>query len=260
MRTNKVKSMLKRDLVTLGCWVTIGSGDVAEILSNLGFDWLLFDTEHSPLSLETIQYMIQATSATEIVPLVRVAANDMTLTKRALDIGAYGVIVPLVNNKDDAKRAVSYTRYPPRGIRGAGPRRCAQYGLRTKEYFEWAEEEILTIVQVETEEAVANIDDILSVEGIDVFFIGPTDLSTSLGVPGELNNPKYIRVVERLLESGKEHSVPAGIMTYNVEQAKDAVQRGFKFVSLAADFRNLILGTKTMLQAVAEKDQFENEK
>lgn len=250
MNPNRVKWMLKEGEVTFGTWVSIGNPDVAEILANLGFDWLVFDTEHGPLSIETVEHMIQATSGTNVVPLVRVGGNDMILIKRALDIGAYGVIVPLVNNREDAKNAVAYTRYPPRGVRGAGPRRCSLYGMRTREYFEWADKEILTVVQVETAQAVKNIEEIITVEGVDVFFIGPTDLTTSLGVRGEQDHPKFIEAMERVLETGKKHGVSAGIMTYSVEEARRALERGFTFVNLSVDFRHLIQGAKGMLEAV----------
>lgn len=249
MDPNRVKSLLSKGEMTLGTWVTIGNPDVAEILSHIGFDWLVFDTEHGPLSIETAQRMIQATSGTRVVPLVRVGSNDMVEIKRALDIGAYGIVVPLVNNKEDAKNAVAYTRYPPRGVRGAGPRRCGLYGIRTREYFDWADKEILTVVQVETEDSVSNIEDILTVDGVDAFFVGPTDLTTSLGVRGQMDHPKFVRALEKVLESGKRHGVPAGTMVFDLVQARKAVERGIKFISLASDFRLLIQGAKGMLDS-----------
>lgn len=249
MKPNQVKRKLRNGEVSLGTWVTIANSDVAEILANIGMDWLVFDTEHAPLSIETIEGMIQGTSGTDTVPLVRVAGNDMVLIKRALDIGSYGVIVPLVNTVDDAKKAVSYTRYPPKGVRGVGPRRCSVYGIRTQEYFRWADEEIITIVQVETAEAVSNIDDIMSVEGVDACFIGPNDLSTSLGNRGDQTDPRYIKAVERVLDASRKHSVPVGTMTYDANEVRLALSRGFKFISLSADFRHLIRGAKFMLDA-----------
>lgn len=249
---NRVKWMLKGGGAAFGTWVTIGNPEVAEILANVGFDWLVFDTEHAPLSLETVEWMMQATSGTRAVPLVRVAANDMAMVKRALDIGAYGVVVPLVNNREDAEKAVSYVRYPPKGVRGAGPRRCSTYGMRSKEYFDWASKEILTIVQIETAEAVANIGEILSVEGVDVFFIGPTDLTMSLGIPGRQNHPKFLRAIEKVLEAGSKSEVYPGTMAYSLEEARIALNRGFKFISLTTDFKHLVKGAKDMLDAVSE--------
>ncbi|MFQ5762469.1 MAG: HpcH/HpaI aldolase/citrate lyase family protein [Candidatus Bathyarchaeia archaeon] len=254
MKINRVKEMLSRGEVTLGTWVTIGSPDVAEILANLCFDWLVYDTEHAPLSIETVQSMIQATSATNVTSFIRVAWNDMVLIKRALDIGAYGVVVPWVNNRDDAIRAVKATQYPPKGVRGVGPRRSALYGLDSADYFRKAETELLTIVQIETPEAVKNIDDILTVEGVGLFFIGPTDLTTALGIEGvDQNHPKFIEALEKVLEAGGKYGVPGGIMTYNEHHVRNAVERGFKFISLASDFRLLITGAKSMLATAGNK-------
>jgi 2-dehydro-3-deoxyglucarate aldolase len=247
LNPNEVKQMLMRGETAYGTWVTIGNPEIAEILANAGFDWLVFDTEHAPLSLETIEWMMQATAASRIVPFVRVARNDMVMIKRALDIGAYGVVVPLVNNKEDAERAVSYARYPPRGVRGVGPRRCSAYGIRANEYFEWAEKEIMTIIQIETGEAVENIENMLTVDGVDAVFLGPTDLSTSLGVRGKLDHPKFTEALERVVKAASACGVPAGIMAYTAEQAHEARQRGFKIISLASDFRLLIQGAKAML-------------
>jgi 2-keto-3-deoxy-L-rhamnonate aldolase RhmA len=175
-----------------------------------------------------------------VVPLVRVGANDIAEIKRALDIVAYGVVVPLVNSREAVRKAVAYTRYPPNGVRGAGPRRAALYETQADEYFDWANKEILTIVQIETEEAVRNVDDIITVDGVDAFFVGPNDLSTSLAVRGELNHTKFIQALEKVLDSGKRHGVPAGTMAFNLSQARDAIAKGIKFVSLSADFRILI--------------------
>lgn len=253
MKVNKVKEILGRSEVALGTWVTIGNPDVAEILANLDFDWLVFDTEHSPLSIETVEAMIQATSGTDVVPFIRVAWNDVVLIKRALDIGAYGVVVPWVNNRDDAAKAVKATQYPPKGVRGAGPRRSALYGLDTEDYFIKAETEILTIVQIETTEAVNKIDEILTVDGVSLFFIGPTDLSTSLGIRGQQSHPKFLEALEKVLEAGRKYGVPGGIMTYNNEQVQKAFELGFKFISLTSDFRLLIKGADSFLEAVGRR-------
>jgi len=247
LKKNRLKEMLKKGEVTLGTWVTIGHPDVAEILANLGFDWLVFDTEHSPMSMETVQTMIQATSATQITPIVRVAWNDLPLVKRALDIGAYGVIVPMVNSKEEALNAVRACKYPPVGIRGVGPRRPSKFWTEFNEYFAVANEEIMVVVQVETAEAVDNLEEILSVDGVDAFFIGPSDLSVSMGLKGDLSHPKLLEMIERALATGKKIGVPAGIFVLSSDWTKRHIDQGFQFISIGSDTGFLMRGSNDAL-------------
>ena len=181
---NILKEKLKKGQAVIGTFISLGHPDVTELLSRLGFDWLLIDGEHSPIGLETMQVMMQAMNGSNCTPIVRPQWNDMVIIKRILDIGAHGVLVPWVNTKEEAEYAVSACKYPPKGLRGWGPRRA---GLFDPDYLQTANDEILVIVQIETKEAVSNVDDILSVEGIDACFIGPYDLSLSFG----LSSPKW---------------------------------------------------------------------
>src|ERR1043166_8081102 len=176
-----LKQKLRRGEVSIGTWVSIGHPDVAEILAGVGFDWLLFDMEHGPMTNETVHRMMQAMGEGPTVPLVRVASNNANAIGQALDGGAHGVMIPLVNTTEDARRAVAACKYPPDGIRGMGPRRATGYGRRFHEYVRNANRDLLVVVQIETPEAVANIDSILSVDGIDVAAIGPGDLAQSMG-------------------------------------------------------------------------------
>ena len=151
MKKNRVKQLLHSGKPTLGSWIQIGHPDVAEIMANMGFDWLVLDNEHGPYSTETTQLLIQAMSSTDTVPIVRVPWNDMVEIKRALDIGAYGVVIPMVNSKEEALHAVRACKYPPTGLRGVGPRRASRYGLDMKEYLRQANDEILIVIQIETQ-------------------------------------------------------------------------------------------------------------
>lgn len=238
---NRVKEILRKGGVALGVAVTIGHPEISEILSKIGFDWIVFDTEHSPLTIETVQTMIQAMRG-ETVPMIRVAWNDPVLIKRALDIGAYGVIIPWINSKREAVNAVKSCKYPPRGIRGVGPRRCADYGLRFREYISTADEEILVAIQLETKDAVENAEEILSVEGIDAFIIGPADLSTSLGFRGDWRRVEVEEAIYKLLEAGRRSGVPAGMFATSVENAKKWINEGFQFMCVASDLTFLIQG------------------
>jgi len=250
MKKNLVKELLHSGKLTLGSWIQIGHPDIAEIMANMGFDWLVLDNEHGPYSTETTQLLIQAMSSTETVPIVRVPWNDMVEIKRALDIGAYGIVIPWVNSKDEALYAVGACRYPPAGVRGVGPRRASRYGLDMREYLERANEEILIVVQIETQQAVDRIEEILSVEGIDAFFIGPLDLSTSLGYRGQVDHPKVRETLDKLVDAAKRAGVASGIYAYNLELAKGYIEKGFQFVSLADDTTLLIRGCQEFLDGI----------
>ena len=232
---NRLKRILKEGKVALGCAVSVNSPDVAEVLSMMGFDFMIYDTEHTPLSIETVQHLMQAAKGTDTVQIVRVAWNDLVLIKRALDIGSDGLIIPWVNNRNQAIEAVKACKYPPRGLRGVGPRRASEYGAKFREYIETADEDVMVIVQIETEEAVKNVEDILSVEGVDAFIIGPADLSTSLGIPLQFNHPKFIEAITRILEAGKKAGVPAGFFAPSAEAAKKYKEMGFQLLNIGSD-------------------------
>ena len=250
MKRNRVKQLLHSGKPALGSWVQIGHPDVAEIMASVGFDWLVLDNEHGPLSIETSQLLIQGMSSTETVPMVRVPWNDMVEIKRALDIGAYGVVIPSVNSKEEAQYAVRACQYPPAGVRGVGPRRASRYGLDMTEYVHQANDEILVVVQVETPQAIEHIDEILSVDGIDAFFIGPYDLSASLGYLGQPDHPKVVETFYKLLDAGKRAGVAGGIHATSLELAQRYIGRGFQFVALSGDGGLLIRGCQEILEGV----------
>lgn len=240
MFKNKVKRLLYERKAAIGAWVTINNIDVVEALSRVGLDWLLFDMEHGPLEVSDIQRLLPATNGTETVPLVRIPWNDFVTIKRVLDIGAYGIMVPWVNTRESAEAVIKAVTYPPHGIRGFGPRRAVYYGLESSsEYFRTVGDEILVIVQIETEDAVNNIDEILSVKGIDVAFVGPYDLSANLGIFGDFEHPKFRSAVEAVLNSCKRKGVTPGMAAFSVDDAINALKMGFKFVSVGYDIFDL---------------------
>jgi 2-keto-3-deoxy-L-rhamnonate aldolase RhmA len=252
MKSNRVKDLLSKGETTVGTWITIGNADVAEMIAHMGVDWLLFDMEHAPLDIGTVQVLMQATSGTEITPFVRVAWNDLVLIKRALDIGAQGLVIPWVNSEADARRAVQAARYPPKGLRGAGPRRAAMYGL-DRNYIDDAESKIMIVVQIETSQAVENVEKILHVDGVDAFFIGPRDLSISMGIQDPRNSSAFNLTVKKLLEAGEKLGVPAGIMCHSTDEIKSATQEGFKFIAIGSDCDYLIWGADIALGASGRK-------
>ncbi len=233
----------------LGTWVGTGHPDVSEALSMIGFDWIVFDTEHGPHSVETVQLLMQAMGASPTIPLVRVAWNDPVMIKRALDVGAYGVVVPWINSKADAIRAVRACRYPRSGgIRGVGLRRAAKYGFDL-EYIEKADEEMLVVVQIETEEALRKVDDIFSVQGVDACFIGPGDLSMSLGIYRKFDHPRFKEALKTVLTAAKRSAVAPGIHC-GFQNINERIQQGFQFVALSSDMGLLLKGCKDALQKV----------
>ncbi|RLE95650.1 MAG: hypothetical protein DRJ57_06420 [Thermoprotei archaeon] len=243
---NRLKALLREGKPAFGLFLTIGHAEVAEMMSLVGYDWLLIDMEHAPIDVATLGNMVIAIEP-PTTPLVRVPVNDPAYIKVALDAGVMGVMVPHVDRADEAKLAASYVRYPPRGVRGVGPRRAALYGLAREEYMKVAED-VMLIVQIESREAVDNAEDILSVEGVDAYFIGPADLSASLGVTGGLRNPEVVRAVERVASVGEAQGVPGGIYCGSRSDLELALRLGLRMLALGSDYRLLVEGAKRRLE------------
>lgn len=229
---NLLKKRLKAGEQTFGLWMDIPSPDVTEALAQLPFDWFVFDNEHAPLNELASQTLIMATRGTGVTPLFRVADNDPVLIKRALDIGSYGIVVPSVNTRQEAVDAVKACKYPPKGIRGCGPRRALYLD---PEYLKTANDETLVIVQIETIEAVDNIDDIITVEGVDCFFIGPADLSASMNLLGKPSDPRVQEAIDRAFEAGKKYGVAAGIYGGGGIPLEERIKQGWQFQAVGAD-------------------------
>jgi 2-keto-3-deoxy-L-rhamnonate aldolase RhmA len=233
---NGLKKDIRSGKVTIGTWVTIGHPEVSEILSTLPFDWLVFDMEHAPLDVGVVEVLMMPLRGTNITPLVRIPWNDLVVIKRVLDIGAYGLIIPWVNTRGDVENALKACRYPPHGLRGVGPRRCIMYGAYdVKRYYEVFENELIIAIQAETKAALDNLEEILSVKGVDIVFIGPNDLSASLGVFREFNHPKFLEALSTVVKTCRKTETTPGIMAYNLNQARKYIEMGFKFISIAND-------------------------
>lgn len=246
---NQLKRNLYQGKTSFGTWIGSGTANTVDMLKNLNFDWFVIDSEHSAISPETISHMIQVTDGSKVVPLVRVGLNDQYLIKLALDAGAYGVVVPLVNSKADAERAVSFAMYPPVGTRGMAGTRASRYGVDSKEYLRTANDEVMVIAQIETTTALDNLDDILSVKGIDVGFVGPSDLTMSLGLIDDRSNPRVVEAMNKVVRACQKHGKAPGVMASTTDEVKNAVDRGFRFISLASDVRFLMQGARTFLTA-----------
>jgi len=229
---NLLKYKLIEDKQCYGAWVSIEAPICTEIMSGLGYDYLVFDTEHSPLDILTVQTLMQAMREMGTTPIVRVWWNDIVAIKRALDIGAHGILVPWVNNREEAVSAVKATRYAPEGLRGCGPRRA---NLFDPDYYETVDEEITVICQIETADAIENIDDIVSVDGVDATYIGPADLAASLGHLGHMEHPEVQKAIDRILEATQAAGKKAGIHIAAGKTIEYRMQQGFDLITIGSD-------------------------
>jgi 4-hydroxy-2-oxoheptanedioate aldolase len=232
---NAFKHALAAGRLQIGLWSSLASNIAAEIVSDSGFDWILLDTEHSPNEIPGLLSQLQAVGRGTATPIVRPAWNDAVLVKRVLDIGAQAVLLPYVQNAEEARRAVAATRYPPQGIRGvAAAARASRYG-RVTDYLKQANDEICVLVQVETRTALDQLEAIAKVEGVDGVFIGPSDLAASLGHIGNPQHPEVQKAIEDAGKRLKAIGKPPGILTGNEEEARRYIGWGYLFVAVGAD-------------------------
>ncbi|UCD73216.1 MAG: hypothetical protein JSW01_00815 [Candidatus Bathyarchaeota archaeon] len=241
---NKLKKKLKKGKIVFGVTLGIGNPEVADALGNIGFDYINFDTQHTSLSVETVHSMMAAMSYSESTPIMRVVSNDLGQINRALDIGAHGVIVPLVNSKEDAEKAVYAARYSPKGGRSYGPRRAA---LRDQDYAETADKEVMIIPQIETKVALDRIDEILSVEGLDAMFVGPNDLSMSLGVFRKFDSPTFLKAIEKVMSSCESHEIAPGLLA-PAGPVESSVEQGFKMINLGGDAGFMMVAARNAIE------------
>lgn len=233
---NTAKQKLNDGKATCGAFLQTLSPVSAEILSQSGFDWLIVDLEHAPGSFENLQHQLQAMNGSGAVPFARAPWNDLVAIKRILDTGVMGILIPYVNTRDEAEAAVAACKYPPEGVRGvAGSPRAAGFTRNAMPYLSSANEEIVVMVAVETVEAVNNLDDILTVDGLDGIFIGPMDLASSmghLGNPGHPEAQEQISVIEeKVLASDKF----LGTVATNQDKAKACIDKGYQWLILMQD-------------------------
>jgi 4-hydroxy-2-oxoheptanedioate aldolase len=243
---NSFKHALAKGQLQIGLWSSLCSNIAAEIVADSGFDWILLDTEHSPNEIPNLLAQMQAGTRGTATPIVRPAWNDAVLIKRILDVGAQSLLVPFVQNEEEAKRAVAAAYYPPVGIRGtAASSRASRYG-RIDNYLKRANEEICVLVQVETRSALEALEAIARVDGIDGVFIGPSDLAASLGHIGNMQHPAVQAAIEDAARRLKQVGKAAGILTVNEEEARRYIAWGFTFVAVGADVNLLARGADAL--------------
>lgn len=235
MRPNEVKAKMRRGEVVLGSFVYVPSARLTELIALSGFDFVVIDQEHGPITIENAEPMVLACEITGCTPIIRVPYLHSHAILQALDIGAMGVHVPSISKVEDAKAAVSHSKYAPIGNRGLAAVRAARYGLREKlsDYCRTANEEILVVVHIENLEAIQNLDELLGVEGIDVYYLGPTDISNSMGRPG-VADAELQQVVDdaivRIVKAGKV----AGMITTSPDAARRYIDMGVRYLATHA--------------------------
>jgi 4-hydroxy-2-oxoheptanedioate aldolase len=252
MAENRLRQLWKEDKPALGCWLSIPDSFCAEALARLGFDWLCIDMQHGLIDYQRALTMLQAISITEAAPVVRVPWNDAGIIMKMLDAGACAVIVPMIETRADAERAVAACRYPPAGSRSFGPTRAILSA--GGDYFARSAEYVCCIPMIETKPALDNLDDILSVPGVDAVYIGPMDLCLSLGLPPtpDGNDPIYVEARQKVVDACRRHNVIAGIHSSAAVGAARASE-GFRFVLIVSDVTALARGAVQDLAAVRQK-------
>lgn len=232
---NTFKRALKAGDRQIGLWCTLSNHYAIEVVAGAGFDWLLIDTEHSPNELDMVLSQLQAVAPYDTHPVVRVPWNDMVTIKRFLDIGVQSLLIPYVQNEDEAKKAVAHTRYPPQGVRGvAGSTRANRFG-RVKDYARRASEELCVLVQVETRMALDNLEAIAAVDGVDGVFIGPADLHASLGYAGQISHPDVKALIDDAIGRIRTSGKAAGVLTGIEGDARRWLELGCQFVAVGVD-------------------------
>ncbi len=248
MRPNKIKQMWRDGkCATLG-WLSVSHGFTAELMARQGFDALCVDLQHGTAEMGDVLPMLQAISQTDTVPVVRVAWNDPAAIMKALDLGAMCIIVPLVNNAEEAAKAVAACRYPPVGMRSSGPVRAVLYG--GGDYVANANDEVIVMAMIETKEGIANLDAICATPGLDAVYIGPADLSFALGLTPRADNPEplHIATCDKIRETAHKAGIKCVMHCAAAPFAAGAVKRGFDMVMLTSDAACMAAGAKAQLE------------
>ncbi|XOV86465.1 MAG: HpcH/HpaI aldolase/citrate lyase family protein [Pseudomonadota bacterium] len=235
MRKNTALEKWRNGEQTIGGWLSLSSTHVAEMLAQAGFDWLCVDLQHGLLDYGDLRNLLPAISTTDTIPFVRVSWNAPQEIMKALDAGAMGVIVPLVNNRAEAEQAVAACMYPPLGNRSFGPVRAAMYGGRG--YAAQANNEIACVAMIETREAIDNIEEIVTTPGLSAIYIGPSDLALALGLPpnGDTDDPRHLAAVADIMACARKHGLPVGMHTNSLAFTRRRLEAGFNFVNLGSD-------------------------
>jgi len=247
MRPNRLRELWQADQAVVNGWLAIPNGFSAEVMAHQGWDSLTIDLQHGVVDYQAMVGMLQAISTTSTVPVVRVPWLEPGIIMKTLDAGAYAVICPMVNTREDAQRLVAYTHYAPQGTRSFGPVRAALYG--GADYPSAADDTIVAFAMIETAQALDNLDAIMSVEGLDAIYVGPSDLSLALGCKPNFDDvdPPVAQAIDHILERAKAHGLFAGIHNGTPAVARARIDKGYRFVTVSSDARLIAAGAQQVL-------------
>lgn len=245
----KTKQKLKSGETTLGAWIMIGHPTVAELYAGEGFDWITVDMEHTSTDIRAFHEIALAVKGSECDLLARLHSCDAVQAKQVLDAGAKGIIVPLVNTPEDARKAVSIASFPPCGERGAAFSRASDFGRNFAGYYGAHNNSVIVVIMLEHVDALSHLDGILETPGLSAVLIGPYDLSASMGLAGQLDHPDIRAAQQQILDACRRHGVPAGIHVVPVEpdQVQERIDEGYRFIACSLDTELLIYGCRTLL-------------
>lgn len=255
VRPNKIRSAWDEGRAAVNVFLGIPDSFAAEIVSSLPWDGVTIDMQHGVVGYDAALRMMQGISRYEPAPMVRVPWNDPAIVMKSLDAGAYGVICPMVNTREEAERFVGACRYAPAGYRSTGPVRAAFYA--GADYHRHADRTILAFAMIETQQAVDNLDGICAAPGLDALYVGPSDLSVSIGGPpgGDQRGPAVMERIDAILSAAKRHGIRAGIHALSAEYAGEMIEKGFDLVTLSADYRHMMAAASRMLGALRERNE-----
>ncbi len=251
---NKLREALVNKTLTVGAWIQIGHPGIAEIFARAGFDWICVDLEHGAIGIETMTDIFRTVDAFDCVPVARLPVNDPTWIHRSLDAGAGGLIIPMVNTAAQARTAVREAKYPPVGSRGFGYSRANMHGMDFDNYIAAANDEIALVMQIEHKDAIRELDDIAAINGVDGLFIGPLDLSGSMGLTGRMDHPEVVEALDKYRQTCKDRNLSCGmhIVRPTPQNIKQNIADGYNMLALGVDGVFLDESSKAVLQTVEE--------
>ena len=246
-----LRKRVQNNEILLGTWLNLGSSLTAEMAGMAGFDWVVIDLEHGAGEQTELLHQLQALAGSDTSSLVRVACNDAARIKRVLDLGPTGIVVPYVNTVSEAKKAVAAVKYPSRGVRGVSKMsRASGFGTNFDDYFAQAGNQLLTVVQIETQEALDNLDAIAAVDGVDVLFVGPLDLTVDMEIPQRFDDPRFTSALDQVIAVSRKHHKTAGIFSYGTDHVSMLIHKGFTFIAAGSDSSLVNTGMKKLAETI----------